>query len=276
MASSFWHGDFYFDNKKLTEKEKNSSYYKVCIIDYNSHDIVKQIGGSHIISIDKELAYHGQYFYKETEISSDDIILQLARTDKKPWTATDIIDIGKWLFTENFCKFQPTESSNQKMNLSIQGYNIMYYLKAVDLKKFLTPQMEGYLEITFKQYDGYAYAIPQNSLTLSVGGTKTIKNISNVDKIYYPKIKITNNGDTSTVIKITNKTNNNVLTLKGMGNKEVVTVDCAMGVLKNSSGKNRFSLLQDYGFLGLVRGNNNIQLSGDCKVELICEFPIIM
>lgn len=256
MASSFWSGDFYFDNT-------HSGVYKVCIIDFNSNDIVKQIGGSYAISTEKDTSYNNQHFYIEKERTSDDIVIQLAKTDRKAWTIAEILDINGWLFKENFCKFQPTDFSNQ-------GYNIVYYLKAIDMKKYLTPDLEGYLEITFQSYDGYAYVIPNKQIILTSNETKTINNMSNVSKKYLPKIKVVGSGS----ITINNRTNGDTLSLNGNG--ETIIIDCAIGSVTNSSNVNRFSLLRDYNFLGLEKGNNTIQVIGNATVEFICEFPIII
>lgn len=256
MASSFWSGDFYFDNT-------HSGVYKVCIIDFNSNDIVKQIGGSYVISTEKDTSYNNQHFYIEKERTSDDIVIQLVKTDRKAWTIAEILDINGWLFKENFCKFQPTDFSNQ-------GYNIVYYLKAMDMKKYLTPDLEGYLEITFQSYDGYAYIIPNKQIILTSNETKTINNMSNVNKKYLPKIKIVGTGS----ITISNRTNGDSLSLNGNG--ETIIIDCAIGSVTNSSNLNRFSLLKNYDFLGLEKGNNTIQIIGNATVEFICEFPIIM
>ena len=160
MASNFWNGEFYFNNI-------HSSVYKVCMIDFNSREMVKLIGGSHSISLDKEISYRGNILYKESEKTSENITLQLCRTDNKAWTATDLIYLNSWLFQKNFKKFQPIDFSNQ-------GYNLIYYLKAIDMKKYLTPNMYGYIEVVFQPYDSYVYAIPTNSMELSSYETKTI------------------------------------------------------------------------------------------------------
>lgn len=261
MASSFWSGEFYFDNVL-------SSTRKVCIVDFNNNDILKQVGGGFAISTDKETSYNNRPFYKETERTMENIVLQLCKTDGKAWTSTDIIDINSWLFRKNFKKFQSVDFS--------KDYNIVYYLKAIEMKKFLNPAMEGYLEITFQSYDGYAYIIPQNSTTLSNGGTKTIYNMSNVEDIYYPKIRVTNGGNTGSTIQITNSTNGSRLTISNMNQGESVTIDCAMGSVISSSGANRFGILRDYDFIGLNKGNNSISLSGVATIEFICEFPVII
>ena len=260
MASSFWSGDFYFDNT-------HSGVYKVCIIDFNSNDIVKQTGGSYAISTEKDTSYNNQHFYIEKERTSDDIVIQLAKTDRKAWTIAEILDINGWLFKENFCKFQPTDFSNQ-------GYNIVYYLKAIDMKKYLTPDLEGYLEITFQSYDGYAYIIPNKQIILTSNETKTINNISNVNKKYLPKIKVVGSGD----ITISNITNGDILTLNGLSNDEQIIIDCAIGSVINSNNENCFALLgkDSYNFIGLNKGKNTIQLTGNATIEFICEYPIIM
>ena len=50
----------YFNNKY-------SGLYNVCIVDFNNSEIVKQIGGSHTITTEKEISYNNQSFYKEKE-----------------------------------------------------------------------------------------------------------------------------------------------------------------------------------------------------------------
>ena len=103
MASNFWEGEFYFDGDF-------SNNHKVCMIDFNSRESVKQIGGTHVISTEKDNSYNDTPFYKVTERTMDNIVLQLCKTDKKPWTTSDILDITNWLFKENFKQFQPVDS----------------------------------------------------------------------------------------------------------------------------------------------------------------------
>jgi hypothetical protein len=44
----------------------------------------------------------------------------------------------------------------------------------------------------------------------------------------------------------------------------------------NTNGKNRFSILKTFDFIGLNRGVNTISLSNNCVIEFICEFPMII
>ena len=262
MASNFWNGEFYFNGV-------HSSIYKVCIIDFNSREMVKLIGGSHTISLEKENSYRGNHFYKEGEKTSENIVLQLCRTDNKPWTATDLVQLSSWLFQKNFKKFQPIDFENQ-------GYNLVYYLKAIDIKKYLTPNMYGYIEVTFQSYDSYVYAIPNNSMTVSSNETKVINSLSNTSDPYYPIIKVINYGYQDNRIRIANNTNGKTLEILGMENQEIVYIDCAIGSAVDSNNKNRFDVLYNYDFISLENGSNDISLSSSCLIEFICEFPIIM
>ena len=128
-------------------------------------------------------------------------------------------------------------------------------------------------------YDPYCYAIPTSNVKLNNTSStssvsETINNLSNLYQNYKPKVVIKSLG-TST-IRITNTNNNSYIELDGLGNGETVTVDCLMGTVIDSNKVNRFDLLTGYNLIGLVKGNNNITLSGEADVEFICEFPIII
>lgn len=262
MASSFWSGEFYFD-------DEHSNTHKVCIVDFNNNEILKQIGGGFTLSTEKDVSYNSRPFYMEKERTLENIVLQLCKTDKKPWSIVDIMDVTGWLFKKNFKKFQPTDFSNQ-------GYDVVYYLKAIDMKKFLNPNMEGYLEVTFQSYDGYAYMISNNPITLSANETKVVTNMSNVNNIYYPKIRIVNHGNANSTITIINNTNGKSLEILGINGGEIITIDCAIGSVVNSNGDNRFGILKNYDFIGLEKGRNTISLNGNATIEFICEFPVLM
>ncbi len=262
MASNFWNGEFYFDNI-------HSSTYKVCIVDFNENNILKQIGSTFSISMEKEMAYRGNPLHRETERIADNIVLQLCKTEGTVWTDIEIADVVGWLFQDTFKKFQPTDFTEQ-------SYNLVYYLKAIEMKKFLNPNLEGYIEITFQPYDAYVYAVSNNSLVVGGRETRTITNLSNVNSVYYPKIRVRNLGNVYNTITISNQTNGKTLSISGMESGEMVIIDCAIGSVVNENGGNRFSVLQNFDFIGLDRGNNVISLSANCTIEFICEFPMII
>ena len=258
MSSSFWSGEFYFDGVYCER-------FKVCIIDFDSSELLKQIGTSINMELTEEMSFNGNRSYIEGNTTAENIVLQLCRTDGKAWEEGDIIGVYNWLFQEDFKRFQTVDYPNG---------NFCYYLKAVNFKKFLNNNFYGYLEVEFMSYSPYCYFIPPSNLRLSRGGSGTVNNYSNLYKPYKPKIKIrAYDGNT---IKITNNTNNSFVEVRGLNSNETVIVDCSMGTVINSSGTNRFSVLQDYNLLKLDKGNNNISLSGNADIEFICEFPVII
>ena len=260
MSSSFWNGEFYYDGTY-------SNLLNVCIVDFDSNEMLKQIGVNATIDLAEESTFNGNKSYIENNRdSADNIILQLCRTDGNAWNESSIANIYSWLFKKDFKKFQTLDYPG--------NYNLCYYLKAVSFKKFLNPDFHGYLEVEFKSYSPYCYSIPNNSPTLSNGETKVITNYSNLYEPYKPKIKITNRGASN--IRITNRSNDSFVEVAGLSSSETIIVDCAMGTVMNSNGDNRFEVLQDYNLLGLEKGDNSINLSGSASVEFICEFPMII
>ena len=260
MSSSFWNGEFYYDGTY-------SNLLNVCIIDFDSNEMLKQIGVNTIIDLTEESTFNGNKSYIENNRdSADNIILQLCRTDGEAWNEGSITNVYSWLFKKDFKKFQTLDYPG--------NYNLCYYLKAVSFKKVLNPDFHGYLEVEFKSYSPYCYSIPNNSPTLSNGETKVITNYSNLYEPYKPKIKISNRGASN--IRITNRSNDSFVEVAGLSSGEVIIVDCAMGTVMNSNGDNRFEVLQDYNLLGLEKGDNSINLSGSASVEFICEFPMII
>lgn len=261
MSSSFWSGEFYFNGIY-------SESFKVCIIDFDSSELLKQIGTSINMELTEETSFNGNRSYIEGNTTAENIILQLCRTDDKSWSENTIAEVYSWLFKKDFKKFQTLDYNG--------NYNLCCYLKAVSFKKVLNPSFEGYLEIEFKPYTPYWYSIPTSSPTLLDGEIKSIVNYSNLYETYKPKVKITNKGTSSTNIKVINESNNTFIEVLGLSDNEVVIIDCKMGTVINSDNINRFEILQDYNLLELSKGDNKIRLNGNAKVEFICEFPIII
>ena len=131
MSSSFWNGEFYYDGTY-------SNLLNVCIIDFDSNEMLKQIGVNTIIDLTEESTFNGNKSYIENNRdSADNIILQLCRTDGQAWNEGSITNVYSWLFKKDFKKFQTLDYPG--------NYNLCYYLKAVGFKKVLDPDFYGYL-----------------------------------------------------------------------------------------------------------------------------------
>lgn len=263
MASSFWEGDFYFNSV-------HSSRYRLCIIDFNEDNILKQIGSTYEAKLVEESTIeHKKWYNEENPTSSEEITLQLGRTDNRKWTSKDLIEVNKWLFTKDFCRFQTNDFATTALN-------IVYYMKAVSYKKFFTPDMYGYLEVTFQLFEPYAYIIPTIPYIFS-SGTKNLYSNSNLTRLYKPILKVTNHGSNSEVITIRNEsTQSEGLKITNIPSNSTYIIDCQMGTVTDSSGDNKFSSLMNYNFLGLQPGDNSITVQGNATVEFVCEFPVIL
>lgn len=262
MASSFWDGDFHFNGVKNTD-------YKVCIVDFNTNDILKQYGINYSVETSKEASLNFSNYAKEIGRNSEPLTLQLCKIDGSPFTVTEIININGWLFQNDYKQFQTVDTNSS-------GYNIIYYLKAISFNKFLDPEMRGYLEYTFESHTPYAYIKPNNNFILSDGQSGILSSVSNIGINYQPKILLDHLGEEDEIITIKNETTGTSLSLKGVKNSEHLIIDCQMGTVVNSSGENRFEVLQNYNFIDLARGNNEMYLTGNSIIEVICEYPVIL
>ena len=62
MSSSFWSGEFYFNGTY-------SNLLNVCIIDFDSNEMLKQIGVNTIIDLTEESTFNGNKSYIEYNIT---------------------------------------------------------------------------------------------------------------------------------------------------------------------------------------------------------------
>lgn len=90
---------------------------------------------------------------------------------------------------------------------------------------------------------------------------------------YYPKLKITLTGSNS--VQIINRSANN-RTLKFTGIPQsglVINVDNENGIITNSMDLNLYPYF-NFEFLKLLPGDNQLEIIGNCILEIQCEFPI--
>ena len=140
--------------------------------------------------------------------------------------------------------------------------NIFYFICTKIIKKF-NYLKQGVLEITFKLASMYSYVRQTFSTTCTETAKLSINNIG-VGK-YKPIIKLTNNGDATTINVIDN------IEITGLENNESIIIDNMM-LLVYHNGVNKYDKTNG-AWLSLEKGNNTINISGNCTVEIQCEFP---
>ena len=113
----------------------------------------------------------------------------------------------------------------------------------------------------------YAYKKVTYETTISGQGTLVVRNLSN--EVYKPKIVVTNKGDNNTInrinqLEVTNIEKDSILTIDNL----LCTVEC--------NGENAFNKITNRKWISLETGENTLSLNGNMKVEIICNFPIIL
>lgn len=123
----------------------------------------------------------------------------------------------------------------------------------------------------------YGYAFPRK-YSFNVSGeniTTNIRNRSSANLNYYPLLKISMNGGAS--ISITNEEFGEKLELTDLpGQTYTITIDNDNQVIYSDElpDFNFYDGHFNFTFLRLKRGDNHLTLSGNGKVDIICEFPV--
>lgn len=99
------------------------------------------------------------------------------------------------------------------------------------------------------------------------------RNKSSYNGIFYPQLNITlGTSRTITIINQSNKNNTFKFTNIPLAVTDI-TIDNEKQIITNNTGVNLYPYF-NFGWLGLVRGDNNISVSGDCTLKFICDFPV--
>ena len=197
--------------------------------------------------------------FNDEDIVPDDIILNFMYDKNgipQEWTEWKILDIKKWIITDEFIPF-----------VTFDNLDYIYYIKCKKIRNRMTPYGFGVLECTFTPLSHFAYQKIEFNMNVTELNNIIIQNPSMYK--YKPIIKIKNLGDISTVNKVGS------FEISGLNKNEVVVVDNLMLGVVNSNGDNRFSNC-NRGWVELMQEENNLQLNGNCEVQISCEFPIVL
>lgn len=117
----------------------------------------------------------------------------------------------------------------------------------------------------------YGYMIPETfATTVNGSGNFSIFSKSSVNDYYYPNIQIT--GATSISIKNTSD-GNRVFSISTIPVGDTVTINNENCVITSSSGANLYQYC-NFNFFRLVRGTNNLEITGSGTYSFECEFPV--
>lgn len=229
---------------------------KFLTITTTDNDIINDIGIPFSKTLTKE---EGFDIFTEEDTEAEEVVLNLfLEKDGIPleWNPEIFNDIKNWLCTDDFGEF-----------ISMDNPNYIYYFKCVKIQKKFTFYNEGWIEVTFKPLNQYAYK--RVIIEKQVKG-KEIINIENECNLEYePFIRIENLCKNSIEIKI------NDMILSNIEPDEIVNIDNHMLTVLNGYDEDILYKCNRK-WITLQQGENQIIVEGDCNITICCEFPNII
>lgn len=123
----------------------------------------------------------------------------------------------------------------------------------------------------------YGYMFP-NKFHYSCNGTTDINliNRSTINKLYYPKLIIQLNGS-STISIVNESLNNKEFKLSNLPQNYflIISIDNELGKIEcdDPSYSNLYQYF-NFEWLSLKKGMNKLKVTGNCVLDIICEFPV--
>ena len=252
---------FIFIQPHFTFNGIYSKNMNVCIATIDNGDFFNTIGVEYSTNaeIENDSIGYSPYF---TESSSDtsEIELDLLLYNSFTMEALSINqynlrELYDWLITDEFVPF-----------ISDDDRDIIYYFKVINLSKILTFDGRGYLRVTFKPYTKYCYK--RKVYEINVNNTANLEIYNYSKLIYKPIIEVTNLGNETTINKI------NDMEIVGLKSNEKIKIDNLTKLILDENDRNKFNCCNARWVKLNPRTNNIINISGNCSVKIICEFPI--
>jgi phage-related protein len=140
---------------------------------------------------------------------------------------------------------------------------------------------DGVIEIEFRCRDAFGWTAPTEyvfDLSDNVGSTPTtiqVENMSNVGlDYYYPIIEFTLQS-TETGASIKNMSDGGrICSFSALSTGETIYIDNQKKIITSSTNNYRFDKWNKVWFR-LVKGVNNIQVTGKCNITFTAQYPII-
>jgi phage-related protein len=187
--------------------------------------------------------------------------------ERKPLDRWDLEAIASWLTGKDGYRYLEIEQPDME--------TVRYRCRITDLKFKTVGWSPWAFECKVTCDSPYGYTFPEE-YEFRVVESMDIRfhNRSTHNGFYYPKIQLYLFG--SSYVNIINHSDGDRLfSLTDLPNGEILEVDIdnENGVITNNLGVNLYPNF-NYKFLRLVRGDNELSISGTCNLDFICEFPV--
>jgi hypothetical protein len=207
------------------------------------------------------------YFYN-VEKSPIEFTLTFSLLDEK-FTEAKKIDLIRWLIHDDYREFQTTDYLGK--------YFYCIVVDASDL--YLNAENKGYFQIKMRTNAWHAWSpIYEQNFDLSSNLTTTtiaLTNQSNILTYYYPEIEVELVGD-STGFSLKNNTNSGkTLTFSGLSALETVYINNEKKQIISDTDLYRYDKFNSV-WLELLYGQNQIVVTGKCRIWVRSQFPLIV
>lgn len=206
----------------------------------------------------------GSHFIQSVEKEPIEFELLIAPTEDKKWTRELYDELVSWLVQDEFKEFYSGDDPHK-----------MYYAICKDYLTWEGLNDYGSIPVSFTTNANHAWTIPER-ITLANSGTKfiDIANKSTFNTNFYPLITIKKTGSKGSIV-VTNYTNNKfALELKDVSVNEIIIIDNEYRIIyaKNNP-RNVYGESFNKNWFYLVKGNNHIEIKGDCEITFDLQFP---
>lgn len=187
-----------------------------------------------------------------------------------PITKVDEYKIAQWLYGDE--EFHPLQSDDND--------DVIYYAACVKAEKYIDDKGDGYITATFQLDSPCAYTPVRHHNYLVRNGNEKIFDINcktNIEKFHYPDVEFILKGNNKNV-KITNLTLNETMEFKDL--PEGSHIYCYNEGLKQivCINDNDFNARSNFNkfWLRLVYGRNIIKVEGDCDIDIITQYKLVL
>lgn len=181
--------------------------------------------------------------------------------------STKLFEVANWLCQNEYKPF-----------ISSDNPSIQYYCMAINQASFMTNGLnQGYFELEFRCRDGFGWTIPivEAFDFTGISTTQTIEltNYSNVLDYYYPEIEFTLTGTNTGLSLVNTNDGGREFAFTGLNTTEEIYTDGQKRIILSDTGLNRFNKFNNK-FFRLKKGVNNIQVTGECILNIRKQFPV--
>ena len=212
----------------------------------------------------KEIKVRGNDRPYFSEIERDPITIPMTFYFQDSWDDNKIAQVKQWL---NVDYYKP-------LIFSEQPSKIYYAMPSDSLNIIHNGLKQGYVTLNMRCDSPYSYSPEINSNWFDVSDNNTFSIDNNGDCKIYPQINIVKIGNGNLTIENLNN-GNATMKFTNLLDQEELYINCEKEYIETSIPNfYRYDSFNDT-YMQLVYGQNNIRVTGDCRIQFIYEYKFL-